>query len=204
MVDHPGDERAAPGGTAAPDFLSPMNRTRRDADDGLPSADDQRDGACDPERGGGQRDERRHRCRDHPAHAVRPRRRCRPRHDVRAVHRRDPGPSGPMGAWRRGREVRRRRARRPDRCRAADDARLGQDARPALHVLFPSRRPAGDELRGRRRASRQRRDLVGDEVADLFPGDGCRDPGTPGGERDGARDPGRRVVRSPSVRRRGV
>ena len=55
--------------------------------------------------------------------------------------------------------------------RAADDARIGTDARPALHVLFPSRRPAGDELRGCRRASRQRRDLVGDEVADLLPGD---------------------------------
>ena len=53
---------------------------------------------------------------------------------------------------------------------------LRTGARPALHVLLPARRPAGDQLRGRRRPPRQRRDLVEPEVADLGQGAARGDP----------------------------
>ena len=47
---------------------------------------------------------------------------------------------------------------------------LAQDDRAAVHVPLPPRRPAGDELRGRRRPAGQRRDLVEPQDADLGPG----------------------------------
>ena len=104
-------------------------RARRAADDGLPSADDQRDCAGGPERGAGQGDGRRHRRRDHPAHTVRPRR-CRgPRRNVRAVHRCDSGSPSPVGTRGGCRQVRRRRAPGSGQRRAADDAGGGTDTR---------------------------------------------------------------------------
>lgn len=179
-------------------------RGTRASDDGLPSADDQRECAGRPERDAGQGDGWSHRRRDHPAHSVRPRRCGGSRHHVRAVHRRGSRAPGPMGTRSRGRQVRCRRPPGSDQRRTTDDAWVGTDARSALHVFLPSRGSVGDQLRRCRRPSWQRRDLVGDEVADLLPGDGGPDPGTARIGRDGTRDPRRRFVRAPPVRGRGV
>ena len=85
---------------------------------------------------------------------------------IRALKRR-------LGPGHGRRQVRRQRARRPQGRRAAGaaaDQPAGQDARPALHVPLPPRRPAGDQLRDRRRPGRQRRDLVEPQDADLGAG----------------------------------
>ena len=133
------------------------------------------------------------------------RRRRRPGRHLRAVHRRDPRARRGLGPGHGGREVRRQRARRPEEGRAAGAAAgqpARQDARPAVHVLLPPRRPARDQLRRRGRPAGQRRDLVEPEDADLGAGADRPEPGPAGRQGQGARGPGRRLVRPPPVRRR--
>ena len=120
----------------------------------------------------GQGDARRHRRRDHPAHQS-CRRRRRARRDVRPVHRRGPRARGRLG--RRDRWTASPTPTCSPTCKAAElpltpALAARQDDRPALHVPLPPGRPARDQLRGRRRAGRPRRDLVEPEVADLGPG----------------------------------
>ena len=180
-------------------------RPERQADDGLPAADDQRLCPGGPEPGPGQGHARHHRRRDHPAHAVRRGWGGSPGRDVRAVHRRHPRARRGVGCGPRRRQVRRQRARRPQEGRAPGAAAgepAGQDARPALHVPLPPGRPARDQLRRGGRPAGRRRDLVEPQDADLGAGADRAQPRAAGRQGEGARGPGRRVLRAPSVRRR--
>ena len=100
--------------TGRKQFAHGPRRPRRAADDGLPAADDQRHRAVGQEPGRGAR-----RCPASPTWRssrtpVRGRRRGRARRDLRPVHRRGPRADVDWGPGTGGRQVRRRRARRPE------------------------------------------------------------------------------------------
>ena len=79
----------------------------------------------------------------------------------------------------------------------------GDVHRGYVHLPFPSRRPARDQLRDRRRAQRRDRVLGVHEDPDLGQGaDRPREPRPPARQREGARRAGRRLVRASPLRRR--
>ena len=157
------------------------------------------------ERGAGQGDARRHRRRDHPAHAFVPGgvavRATTFGQCIDAIQALQvqwaPGHRGPAT---------------PTPTCSADWSAPSSPMTPGaagrtLDSASPSTsatQPAGDQLRRRRRPSGQRRDLGPDQVADRRPG--ARSPRSSDCpcRASRPRDPGRRVVRPPPVLRRGV
>ena len=130
-----------------------------------------------------------------------------PRRDLRPVHRRGPGARRRLGSRPGGRQVRRERARRARRGRAADAAAgqpAGEDARQRFTFYF---RPATARSRPTAPIADVRPDRA--EIwSPLKTPIGAQEqialePRPAGHKRQGARDPGRRLVRpAPVLRRR--